>query len=796
MSDPNRPPATAADAELEALHQEAQDALTRVGTLLDAAYAAGITYGTGADQEQNRRELRNNAESVRGLELIMPIVAPMKAGKSTLINAIVGHPLLPARVNPMTTLPTRIKLVDDLDPDRPRLLIPRRTLGLFERIGDRIADLVARSDWTVPDQQSHLRPLARAIADGTAEPLREEYEGTGQVQTVLTRLNDQLRLAVLAGVGDLLSDLRDLPELRTGHWGGWTGGGSGGELVLVDTPGPNEYALSSHLGAVLDDILRAGHVVLVVIDYTQMGADAAETIGNLLRAQVEVIGSDKVIAVVNKVDARGDEADLNEADTRTAVGVGLGLSAARAGSRIFEVQARMSLIGAQMLAELDRYGDAFVPSDSDAARVLMKQAEKMEKWEDIRYEITAGKLRRLAGLMVKQGGMRELVAQAITRLRADAAPMLIDSGVRRHLDALVKLGDVLRLERGAADLGRAAVAAELSTLDGELRELQDLRDAMPDVADIERRFTEELDGFTARLREQGDSVIALLKDPREAEPPAQAPARGADFLPSLLRRGRKALWNGVLGGKQDTDIQEFGTEADAKDFTHRMSDSVIDQLTELLDFARRELDTRVRAITATTMAEQETKVRDLIDRSTANLSTAFSVSLDVPPPVVVDGAITVDLPQPKVRTSGHTSTYTTVEPKRFLYVFHRNVEVRHSSTSYSDHYQVSRAQVAAELREGFEARLTEIADGLGGYVTDTVHDRLASYYERLEGFLQGFRDALARSLDNSRRGEAEQARRKDELERLADRAGEERAALTLFLDRLGDYRDRRDGGTA
>jgi hypothetical protein len=52
--------------------------------------------------------MRNELEKVRNLELRMAIVAPMKAGKSTIINAILGQGLLPTRNSAMTTLPCEI----------------------------------------------------------------------------------------------------------------------------------------------------------------------------------------------------------------------------------------------------------------------------------------------------------------------------------------------------------------------------------------------------------------------------------------------------------------------------------------------------------------------------------------------------------------------------------------------------------------------------------------------------------------------------------------------------------------
>ena len=365
------------DALLETLHEDVVQSFTRISALLEYADMLDINWsGDKTGTLQAAARIREHADSVRRLELVMPIVAPMKAGKSTLINAIVGYPLLPARANPMTTLPTRIKLVDGLGLEKPELAIPDSTIAVFNRIAAQIRKNMTGDGWTVPEGHSYLAGLAASIDSGHAEPLRSSYQGGPAIWDILVRLNDQLRLAVLATGESFVSDIRELPEITTGHRSTFgTPAPAGGQLVIVDTPGPNEHAMSAQLGPTLETQLQSSHVVLVVLDYTQMGADAAAEIKDRLQSQLEVITSSKIFAVVNKVDERRKGDDLNQEQTRAAVRAAFGLTEAQAQTQIFETVARWGLIGAQMLGDIEQLGEHLVPAESESAAALLKEVQ-------------------------------------------------------------------------------------------------------------------------------------------------------------------------------------------------------------------------------------------------------------------------------------------------------------------------------------------------------------------------------------------------------------------------------------
>lgn len=768
---------------LETLHEDVVQSCARIGDILDRARALGVTHGTDLGSERLRRQ----AESVRDLELVMPIIAPMKAGKSTLINAIIGSPLLPARANPMTTLPTRIRLVDGLDPDSPDLELTPETIKLFDRFAGQIRAKIVGATWSVPESQSHLGPLAASIADGTAERLRERYTGSAQIQSVLARLNDMARLAMLAGVGDPLSEIPDLPVLNTGHSGGSVGTVSTeGRLVVVDTPGPNEQAIAQRLGPAIEAVLRDSHVVLVILDYTQMESVAAADVKDRLAPHLGIIGTSKILAVVNKVDERKKSADLNKEDTRRAVRHSLGLSEQEAETQVFETVARWGLVGAQVLGELEQLGEGFDPTASEAAEALYKEVRPFTDWGSLSARLTVTEIREDAREVLARSGILELVGTAIARLRAGAAPNVIDSGVRRFQDALAGLSGILSLERASAERGSAELQAHLSTLDGEKRELQLHRDAMPDAEALGQRFSAELAGFVAALTKQGLAIIALLEEPKETD------TGGSDFVRSLFRSTRRRMEE-LLNGNPNSDAQEFAALADAERFMQQLSGSIAEQLHELLDNGRHELDLRVDAIAAQVVSEQENAVAALVAGSITKLSEAFSVTLQLPPPAVIGGELVVDLAGPEVRKTQRSGSYQSTERRRnpwTLGLTFRDVPVTKAYTSTVETFIVSRGEIAGQLRNTFDAYLASLRIEIDEYVTGTLSDDLNAYYEGLDRFMQNHYDALERSLHNAELDEAQQTQRRSDLMALVKQTADEQAKLAGYLTRLDDYLGR------
>jgi predicted GTPase len=96
------------------LQQEAIALFKEISFLMDNAASALSTDSSSDKYKDFQQEVLSVSHNVEKLELMMAIVAPMKAGKSTIINAIAGQEILPSRNAAMTTLPTQIIFNSDL----------------------------------------------------------------------------------------------------------------------------------------------------------------------------------------------------------------------------------------------------------------------------------------------------------------------------------------------------------------------------------------------------------------------------------------------------------------------------------------------------------------------------------------------------------------------------------------------------------------------------------------------------------------------------------------------------------
>ena len=81
-----------------------------------------------------QQEIEKEIGRVTDLKLRMAIAAPMNAGKSKIINAIIGQELLPSSATAMTTLPTEIILKENAA--EPILKLSPRICEAFKKALD------------------------------------------------------------------------------------------------------------------------------------------------------------------------------------------------------------------------------------------------------------------------------------------------------------------------------------------------------------------------------------------------------------------------------------------------------------------------------------------------------------------------------------------------------------------------------------------------------------------------------------------------------------------------------------
>ena len=91
--------------------------------------------------------------------------------------------------------------------------------------------------------------------------------------------------------------------------------------------------------------LLQSHIVFAVLDYTHMHNQADEKVRKLMRPTLEVIGQDKLYAIVNKIDQRDSElgTELTDEQLVRMVGSALAMPEDLARERVFRISAEFAL---------------------------------------------------------------------------------------------------------------------------------------------------------------------------------------------------------------------------------------------------------------------------------------------------------------------------------------------------------------------------------------------------------------------------------------------------------------------
>ncbi|MCM9082908.1 P-loop NTPase family protein [Streptomyces spororaveus] len=238
------------------------------------------------------------------LDYRVPLIAPMKAGKSTLLNAIVCQELLPSRGPAMTVLPTRVVPVAHHAVPGPVLTLAPETAARLDGLADRLRAPGRRAAVAAAvnrHPQLVSAALARPGPPGTGD---RGHEGTATVRRALAGLNDLLRLALLALPEEVA--LREVLALHAPEavvpvpW--LASAPEGGRLVLVDTPGPDEELLPGVLNHFVAREVRHAHEVLVVRDATRRGSTAEACVDRLLAEAAPGTGAVPAFTVLNRAD--------------------------------------------------------------------------------------------------------------------------------------------------------------------------------------------------------------------------------------------------------------------------------------------------------------------------------------------------------------------------------------------------------------------------------------------------------------------------------------------------------------
>lgn len=254
--------------------------------------------------------LQGEYTKLENFEIVLAVVGTMKAGKSTTINAIVGREILPNRNRPMTSLPTLIAHVKNQK--EPVLKCDVKVINQY------IARLkkLHLDQYTDDERVStykEIKSLVQNIQKGYK--FKSQYNGEEGIFSFLADLNDLVRLSRIIvddhpSLGFPFSaykEINSLPRISVEFTELAQQDDQLGNLVLLDTPGPNEANLPE-LKAIFEQQLKRSSAVMVVMDYTQLksqaDADIREELDKLPKIEME-----RLFALVNKFDQKNANGD-------------------------------------------------------------------------------------------------------------------------------------------------------------------------------------------------------------------------------------------------------------------------------------------------------------------------------------------------------------------------------------------------------------------------------------------------------------------------------------------------------
>ncbi|WP_238005248.1 dynamin family protein [Dactylosporangium sp. AC04546] len=755
-----------------ALHEDMLTLLDRVIDQLESAISDNSVIET--DGRSYLKLLRDERVAAERLELRMPIIAPMKAGKSTLISAIVGTDIMPARALAMTSLPTQIV---PLKENGFRLTLPYETYDYFARLKTQLFKKLSGADLSaLQSQYPQLAELMQRLVDGGID-IAARVDGHKPAQQALTELNDLVRIASVVGLADdVAGELPSPPVLTTPLLGPGAVSGSSdrGVLTIIDTPGPDEYGLAARLTQTVTAELARSHVVLMVLDFTHMGTEADAKMRELAKPILGTLGTDKLYVVVNKIDARTGNDTMDTSQVVQFAAHLLGIPMERASERVFETSAARGLAASQVLAAIDAGVTEEQVPEHPAFVFFADQLKASDRYRRMLFAGTISDWREEAEELWSKSGLPRLLDQAVGDLRAHAAPTVLSS-VRTKLDAVVTgLTDSarLRIRAGAAD--RTKVEKELSGLKRELQKLGLQRASVKKPDQLLKDLDRHLAGKVRACEAEADKLIEGIGDNLDGDA-----GRGEGLRARIERMLRGRL-------KRDGEVYEYADADEAQDAIDKITGATTEELRSLLDTARNGIVNASAEWTHQQMAVQEKAVRGILEAATKRLSATFDLDLRLPAPEFEAKAVraTVDADFEDQLVWRTRIDEREVRLARYLW-FKKGIKKKEVSYSTTERtYLVSIPTVRAAVSDSFREALGYLKEEMHQYVSIEVTAQIDDYYQRMDNFLSQYQRSLEQSQLDWRAGDQERERITGRLTSLVHTMDGHRTTLAELSNRL------------
>jgi Dynamin family. len=474
-------------ASIQDLQKKVVETLQQTGKLMGRASDLFTIESEKKKYIQFHNQINEAIPSIQNFELRVVIVAPTSAGKSTLVNAMIGRELLPSRTLDMTAYPTEIVFKADLT--EPVLTISEATLSLFNEAMEKLRIKIEFLGWDDTLKKIADYPLLKNLAEKVKERkliFPPQITGYEKIKEALTEINDFVRLCrkLDSSINQIWSEIKDLPRIETPFIQDEKINITKrlGNLVIIDTPGPNSR--ENNTEETPEDIrkklirkqLNQSSVVLVVLDYTVFNTEVDNQIRTEIKEIVEVIGEDNLYILVNKIDQRKPGDTITSEQLRESIIASFNLNSSNnRNNKIFEVSGRWAFCATNFIQEIKQYSpeaiselkipepkpkkdelkkdelkkdelkkDELKKDEPLAAEVFALAAEVFGMdWEDDLKTTTFDTLQEKARKLWKKSKFSDFLENTINVLLVKSAPLSLKSSLKRSENRLKNLNNDL-----------------------------------------------------------------------------------------------------------------------------------------------------------------------------------------------------------------------------------------------------------------------------------------------------------------------------------------------------------------
>ena len=743
---------------LDSLQQEVITLLDEINLLI-ADTKADLNDSTELQYDRFQAQISAMGQNVANLELRMAIVAPMKAGKSTIINAIAGQELLPSCAVAMTTLPTEI--VFNSQQDRPTLYLSQNTISLFQQLERQLKQQIDRLG-IEPLQQRlarypHLLDLFAKVATESNFSLTESISGQDAITRVLNRLNHLIRIySVIEPTQDPLSLLKDIPRIETPSLSlanqKQTEGM--GNLTIVDTPGPNEAGDGLKLTAVVEEQLRRSSIVLIVLDFTQLNSEAAEVIKRQIQPIVESIGKDNLYVLVNKIDQRR-QGDMTPEQVKEFVMADLDLEPDRHGNRVFEVAAVRAFTATKFLLEVQQNPQIQL-LEIKSLTALAQEVLGID-WDEELDDITVKILVKKARKLWQRSGFAAFFASAIAVLMENAAPQCLTNALNLSRTNLLAIRDDLNLRYRAISQDTAKIQQEIKSLEADLTHIESCRERLSSMAEIKIKLQQNLQIVLQQLKTEAAFDVenffveeeylqadALKKADINARNLLLSNLSDFELFPKWVSENLKAGIEYKTAG-----IVSFKTEAEAEYFTQEAVTKAKQRLENLILQVSQDIEQEIARAKENLEKFLVEETADIIERAKNRLQTAFKIQLDLPSPIVPyrrDLTVEKQLVKTKSRLVDDGYEERLVRKRAWYYwfgmvPFYKQEQFK-KPYKQENYYTVSVHEIVKQINSASDMFIDEIENEITIYLEGELQQQVDNFFVKLDRYLSNYLQSL------------------------------------------------------